>query len=517
MFLSGGVRPSRVLGYESIALPGHSDGAEHIGQTRETLGRYTMNAQLQPEPYTDFRLLINGRLVEGASTFDVINPATERVLAVCPKADVAQLDQAVAAAKAAFPAWSATPIEERRRLILKLADALAARTDEFARLLTQEQGKPLAMAQGELFGSVAMIQAFAAMDLSDKVLKEDATQRIVQRRAPLGVVAAITPWNFPMILLMIKIPPALLAGNTVVAKPAPTTPLTTLRFGELCAEIFPPGVVNVITDQNDLGGALTGHPDVAKVAFTGSTATGKKVMASVAGTLKRLTLELGGNDAAIVLDDVDPKEVAPKIFNAAMVNTGQVCLAAKRVYVHDSMYDAVCTELAKLADATVLGNGLDPDTQLGPLQNKTQFEKVQGYIADGRARGKIIAGGTRPDGPGYFIRPTIVRDIPDDARLVREEQFGPVLPVLRYSDVDDAIRRANSTDYGLGATVWSSNTERAFEVACRIDSGTVWVNKHLDMPPDVPFAGAKQSGHGSEMGQDGLEEFTQSRIINLAR
>ena len=395
MFLSGGVRPSRVLGYESIALPGHSDGAEHIGQTRETLGRYTMNAQLQPEPYTDFRLLINGRLVEGASTFDVINPATERVLAVCPKADVAQLDQAVAAAKAAFPAWSATPIEERRRLILKLADALAARTDEFARLLTQEQGKPLAMAQGELFGSVAMIQAFAAMDLSDKVLKEDATQRIVQRRAPLGVVAAITPWNFPMILLMIKIPPALLAGNTVVAKPAPTTPLTTLRFGELCAEIFPPGVVNVITDQNDLGGALTGHPDVAKVAFTGSTATGKKVMASVAGTLKRLTLELGGNDAAIVLDDVDPKEVAPKIFNAAMVNTGQVCLAAKRVYVHDSMYDAVCTELAKLADATVVGNGLDPDTQLGPLQNKTQFEKVQGYIADGRARGKIIAGGTR--------------------------------------------------------------------------------------------------------------------------
>ena len=228
-----------------------------------------MNAQLQPEPFTDFRLVIGGRLVEGASTFDVINPATERVLAKCPRADLAQLNQAVAAAKAAFPAWSATPLEERRRLVLRLADALSARADEFARLLTQEQGKPLAMAQGEIMGSVAMIQAFAAMDLNDKVLKEDATQRIVQRRTPLGVVATITPWNFPMILLMIKVPPALLAGNTVVAKPAPTTPLTTLRFGELCAEILPAGVVNVITDQNDLGGALTAHPDVAKVAFTG--------------------------------------------------------------------------------------------------------------------------------------------------------------------------------------------------------------------------------------------------------
>jgi acyl-CoA reductase-like NAD-dependent aldehyde dehydrogenase len=240
-------------------------------------------------------------------------------------------------------------------------------------------------------------------------------------------------------------------------------------------------------------------------------------MASVAGSLKRLTLELGGNDAAIVLDDVDPKEVAPKIFMAAMLNTGQVCLAAKRVYAHDSIYDELCAELAKLADAAVLGNGLDPDTQFGPLQNKTQFEKVQGYIADGREHGKIIAGGTRADGPGYFIRPTIVRDIADDARLVREEQFGPVLPVLRYSDIDDAIRRANSTDYGLGATVWAADTERAYEVACRIESGCVWVNKHLDMPADVPFGGAKQSGLGREMGQEGLEEFTQSRIINIAR
>ncbi|MEJ0034710.1 MAG: aldehyde dehydrogenase family protein [Gammaproteobacteria bacterium] len=476
-----------------------------------------MNAQLQNRLSPSFHLLIGGRLVEGASTFDVIDPATEQPVATCPRADVAQLNLAVASAKAAFPAWSATPIAERRKLILQLADALTVHSEELAKLLTQEQGKPLMGARFEIGGAIGITRVLAGLDLPLKVLKDDATGRIVQQRTPLGVVAAITPWNFPLILLMTKVAPALLAGNTVVAKPAATTPLTTLRLGELCAAIFPAGVVNVIADMNDLGNALTSHPDVAKVAFTGSTATGKKVMASVASTVKRLTLELGGNDAAIVLDDVDPREVAPKVFHAAMVNSGQVCLAAKRVYVPDSLYDAFCAELGKLAEAAVVGNGLDAATQFGPLQNKAQYQKVRGYIEEARQRGKIIAGGTPVSGPGYFIRPTIVRDIPDDTRLVQEEQFGPVLPVLRYSTLDEAITRANSTDFGLGATVWSSNTERAYEVALKIQSGTVWVNKHLDLPPDVPMGGAKQSGFGSEMGVDGLEEFTQAKIINIAR
>jgi acyl-CoA reductase-like NAD-dependent aldehyde dehydrogenase len=266
-----------------------------------------------------------------------------------------------------------------------------------------------------------------------------------------------------------------------------------------------------------LGGFLTQHPDVAKVAFTGSTATGKKVMASVAGTIKRITLELGGNDAAIVLDDVNVKDVAAKIFQGAMVNSGQVCLAIKRVYVPDSLYEAMCTELVELANATVIGDGLDAATQMGPLQNKAQFEKVKGFLEDARTHGKVIAGGSASERDGYFIPPTIVRDIPDDARLVQEEQFGPVLPVLRYSSIDDAIARANSTDYGLGGTVWGSDLKRAFEVAQRIASGTVWVNKHLELPPDIPFGGAKQSGLGTEMGQEGLEEFTQSKIINMAK
>ena len=478
-----------------------------------------MNAQADAVRNADhaFDLVINGKLTPGAATLDVINPATGKVLATCARADKAQLNQAVAAAKAAFPAWSRKPIAERRQLLLKIADAVAARSDEFARLLVQEQGKPLAMATREMKGAAALIKRHAALDLPARVLKDDEKGKLVRVQAPLGVVAAITAWNFPMTLVMNKVPPALLAGNTVVLKPAPTTPLTTLLFGALCKDILPPGVLNVIVDANDLGADLTTHPDVAKITFTGSTATGKKVMASAADTVKRVTLELGGNDAAVVLDDANIDDVAPKIFQAAMHNSGQVCIAVKRVYVHESQYDAMCAALAKLASEVVLGDGLQEGVTMGPVQNKAQFEKVKGFLEDARARGKVIAGGSPLDRDGYFIPPTVVRDLPDDARLVREEQFGPVLPVLKYSDVSDAIARVNNTEYGLGSSVWSANAERAFEVAQQIESGTVWVNKHLDVSPETPFGGAKQSGFGCEMGQEGLEQFTQTRIINVAR
>ena len=465
----------------------------------------------------DFNLLIGGQLVPGAATIPVINPATENVLADAPRASLAQLNDAVAAAKASFAAWSARPLRERGKSLVALADAFAACQDDFARLLTEEQGKPLPHAAGEISHSIDVIRYFSSLDLPLQVIKEDEGQKIVRQHTPLGVVAAITPWNFPMLLLMMKVAPALLAGNTVVIKPAPTTPLTTLRFGELCAEVLPPGVVNVIVDQNDLGEALTSHPDVAKVAFTGSTATGKKVMASAAQTLKRLTLELGGNDAAIVLDDVDPKDVAPKLFAAATMNSGQVCLATKRLYVHDSIYDEMCEELGKLAEATIVDDGIKQGTQMGPLQNNAQFEKVKGFLDEAKRYGKIVAGGGVLPRKGYFVSPTIVRDIPDDSRLVREEQFGPIVPVLRYEDLNDAIARANDSDYGLGCTVWSSDPERALDVARRVEAGVIWINKHLDLPPDIPMGGAKQSGIGAELGQEGLEEFTQAKIINMAK
>jgi len=463
-----------------------------------------------------YSLLIDGKLVGGAAQLEVINPATAEIIARCPRASETQLNQAVAAAKTAFVRWSSRTISDRRKFLLRLADELESQQEAMARLLTQEQGKPLAEAMWELVFAVGSIRALSAMDLPVEVVRESRTERIVRQFAPLGVVAAITPWNSPLLLLMIKLAPALLAGNTMVVKPAPTTPLTTLRFGEICAAVLPPGVVNIITDANDLGDTLTRHPDVAKVAFTGSTSTGRKVMASAASTLKRLTVELGGNDAAIVLDDVNPQAVASKIFHGAMMNCGQVCFAIKRVYAHESIYDALCKHLAVLADAAVVDDGLKQGTTIGPIQNKTQFAKLQLLLEDARSRGTIIAGGFVLNRPGYFMRPTIVRDIPDDARLVREEQFGPILPVLSFTEIDDAVARANDSEYGLSGTVWSSDEKRAYEVAKRLHAGTVWINKHLDLPPDIAVQGAKQSGFGAEMGDEGLKEFTQVTIINMA-
>ena len=464
-----------------------------------------------------FKLLIGGELVLGATSLDVVNPATGAVFEQCACADAVQLDAAVAAAARASASWSATLPVDRREVLQRIAAALAARSQEFATLLTREQGKPLVHALGEIHEAVAVIQAFAAMDLPDIVLRDDARERIVRQRAPLGVVAAITPWNYPLLLLMMKVAPALLAGNTVVAKPAPTTPLTTSLFGALCAPLLPPGVLNIIVDRNDLGGRLAAHPGIAKVAFTGSTCTGRRVLAATAGSIARVALELGGNDPAIVLDDADPDEVAVRLYAGAMANAGQVCFAIKRVYLPDTLYAPVCAALADLANATVVGDGLDPATQMGPLQNARQLARVRDLVADGRLHGRIIAGGGAPQEAGYFLRPTIVCDISDDARLVREEQFGPVLPVLRYVSVDDAIARANASEYGLGASVWGRDTQRAFAVAQRLEAGTVWINKHLEFPPDVATSGTKQSGYGAKMGRAGLEAFTQTRIINCAK
>ncbi|KRB80655.1 aldehyde dehydrogenase [Sphingomonas sp. Root710] len=465
----------------------------------------------------NLKLLIGGELVDGDSTMEVIDPATGAPFTTVPRGSVRQAERAIAAAKAAQPAWAALPLEDRRARMAAFADAIGANADKLARALVREQGKPLPEASFEIAATEAFIRHFNTIDLPVEVVQDDDVRRVEIHRKPLGVVCAIMPWNFPVLLAAFKFPAALLVGNSFILKPAPTTPVTSLMLGELAKDIFPAGVFNVVTDLNDLGPALTDHPDVAKISFTGSSATGKKVMAAAASSLKRISLELGGNDASIVLDDVDVATVAPKIFSKAFMNAGQVCIAVKRVYAHSSIYDDLCEELARLADEAIVGDGLEQGTQIGPVQNAAQYEKAKTFLESARREGNVIAGGDVADGEGYFIRPTIVRDIADGAMLVDQEQFAPILPVIKFDDVDDAVRRTNSSDYGLGGSVWSADRERAYAIARQIDSGMVWVNEHLDFGPHIPFGGAKQSGLGMELSTDGMLEFSQTSVINISK
>tara|TARA_B110001450_G_scaffold257008_1_gene290194 strand:+ start:6248 stop:7654 length:1407 start_codon:yes stop_codon:yes gene_type:complete len=464
---------------------------------------------------SEFKLLINGELRDGSSSFEVVNPATEEVVALCPAASEEQLDEAVAAARTAFVSWAATDISIRQAKLIEISEAIGAHAEKISNLLVQEQGKSLAQAQGEVGFAQAWCQHFSTQELPVEVLLDNKDQRIEIHHKPLGVVAGIMPWNFPFLISVYKLAPAIVVGNVIILKPAPSTPLTSLLLGELIKDILPPGVVQILSDENTLGPAITSHPGIAKISFTGSTPTGKVIMAAAAGTLKRLTLELGGNDAAIVLDDVNPKEVAEGIFGAAFLNSGQVCIAIKRLYVHESIYDEMCDEIAKLANASVVGNGLDEATQFGPVQNKAQFKKVRDYVEDARVNGNIIAGGDISDAPGFFVPLTVVRDIEDGTRVVDEEPFGPVLPIIKYSDLDDAVARANSSIYGLGGSVWSSDPDRGARVAQRLEAGTVWVNQHCAFGPHIPFPPAKQSGIGVEWGKQGLAELTAMQVVNI--
>lgn len=463
-----------------------------------------------------YSLLIDGRKVQGSGRIEVIDPATGDVFDSAPRADQPQALEAIRAASKAGKQWAALGYAGRKPYLHAFASAIEARAGELASVLNRERGGPMAECLREVAVTAAALRYFAEQYLPDKVLRHNSTERIIEQHYPQGVVAAIMPWNRPITLLSFKLGPALITGNTVIAKPAPTTPLSTLLIGEIAADILPAGVFQTLVDQNDLGPLLTSHPDIAHVSFTGSTATGKKVLAGAAQTLKRFTLELGGNDVAIILDDADLDVVIPKIFQAAMINAGQVCYATKRVYAPRHMLNEVARLLGEQADQAKLGDGLDPAHQIGPLQNRTQFEKVLALIEETRSEGTLVTGGKVLLGGGYFITPAIVRDLRDDARLVREEQFGPVLPVLPYDDLESVIARANDSEYGLGGSIWTSDVERGIQLASRIESGTVWVNRHMSLPFDVAFGGAKQSGIGLQNGTQGMEDFTQRRIVNVA-
>lgn len=462
----------------------------------------------------DYTMTIDGKAVSAARSFEAYNPATEEVIAQVPDADPADLDRAVAAARGAFPSWSALPVEERQRHVERIGDVIEANYEQFLHLLTREQGKPRAGAEWEIGGSIYWCREIATQSLPVKIIEQTDSRTVETRHVPLGVIGGITPWNFPVLLAVWKIAPALVAGNTMVLKPSPYTSLCTLKLGELLRDVLPAGVLNIVSGGNALGEQLVNHADVNKISFTGSTATGRRIMETASGNLKRITLELGGNDPAIVLPDVDVESTAQQLFWAAFQNSAQFCVAAKRLYIHEDIYDALAAALVEYARTVVVGDGAHQSSQLGPIQNRMQFEKLRNLFADVKAEGqKVLLGGEIGEGPGYFVPVTIVDNPPEDSRVVVEEAFGPILPLLRFSDIDDVVRRANDTQYGLAASVWGKDIGKARAIADRIEAGTVWINEIHTFSPHAAFGGHKQSGIGIENALEGLAEYTNAKTI----
>ncbi|MGE8134618.1 aldehyde dehydrogenase family protein [Novosphingobium subterraneum] len=463
--------------------------------------------------------LINGELVTTAESLEVVNPANEQVIGRVPACGAEELDRAVAAARAAFKTWSKTPVDDRRAVIRNMAAAIEGNFDELYRLLTSEQGKPHHQAQHEIHACAGIISAQSTLTL-EETINEDSAERLSRtRRVPVGVVAGIVPWNFPLLMAVQKIAPAILTGCTIVLKPSPFTPLTTLKFAELIKDIVPAGVVNIITGEDALGPMMTSHPDIDKITFTGSTATGKRIMEGASKDLKRITLELGGNDASIVLPDADVEKVAEQLFWSSFTNAGQICVAAKRVYIHEDIYDDLSKAIAEYAKTVKVGDGSEQGTGVGPIQNKKQFERVCELIQDAKDNGyKFLVGGdVDPSGSGYYVPITILDNPPEDARIVAEEQFGPVMPLMKFSSDDEVIARANNSEYGLAGAVWTKDTERGVKIAEQLETGTVWINEFLHLSPFAPFGGHKQSGFGAEYGIEGLKEFTYSQVITVKK
>ena len=471
----------------------------------------------------NYPLIINGETVTTAEHSEVINPATGAAFATCSKADVHIAQQAIGAASQAFGSWSKLPHAQRQAYCHQVAALMEANMAELMQLICQETGKPMGGLNGvgagmEVGGSAFWAHFTADLELPVEVLQDDDNGRVELHRKPLGVVASITPWNWPLLIATWHVIPALLAGNTVVIKPSPYTPITTLRMVELANTVLPPGVLNAVTGDGDVGGLLTSDPQIAKVVFTGSTPTGRKIMASASTTLKRLTLELGGNDAGIVLPGTNLEAALPAIFGCCFHNNGQTCAALKRLYVHHSQYDEVCQQMASMARAVKVGNGLEEGTELGPVQNAAQLAIVESLVASAKEEGgTILCGGERLAGDGYFYAPTVVAGLGNGARLVDEEPFGPVLPIIAYDSIEDVIALANNSDAGLGGSVWSDDIEAAQQLAGQLACGTVWINDHGAVQPNMPFGGVKQSGVGVEFGQEGLKEMTSCQSICIKK
>ena len=459
-------------------------------------------------------MTIGGSGASAHETFAVVDPATGEVFAHAPQCTPTQLDEAFAAAAAALPAWQADEAA-RRDALRSLAAAITAAKDELSALLVAESGKPTDLAALEVGAADMWLQYYADLDIPRIVLHDDEKAKIEIRHRPLGVVAAITPWNFPIASAVVKIACALRAGNSVVLKPSPFTPIASLRLGEIMNEVLPPGIVNVVTGGDELGAMMTSHPTPRKIAFTGSIAAGKHVAQSAAKDLKHVTLELGGNDVAIVLDDADLEVAIPAVLARAFFNVGQTCAVPKRIYVADSIYDDAVAVFASAAEAITLGSG--DEGQMGPMSTRPQYERICELVAEAVAQGVTpVTGGGPVDAPGFFFQPTILTGASEGQRIVDEEQFGPALPILRYGTVDEVVQRANKTMFGLCGSVWGEDIDRAQEVAERLECGVAYVNSHGVHRPSVPMLGVKWSGMGVENGVDGLLEYMERQVVYRA-
>ncbi|MFD4767816.1 aldehyde dehydrogenase family protein [Streptomyces niveus] len=442
-----------------------------------------------------------------AERFAVLDPATGEAFDEAPDQRPEELDAVVARAHAAWPGWRSDPTA-RAKALLTAADAVEAAGTDLAPLLTREQGKPLSESYAEVARVAARLRYFADPALSaprPRRITDGRPVRSEVRWRPLGPVAAIVPWNFPLQLASAKFTPALAAGNTVVLKPSPFTPLATRLLGSVISAALPEDVLTIVTGREPLGARLASHPGIRHVTFTGSVPTGRAVAAGASASLARVTLELGGNDAAVLLDDVDVERIAERLFWAAFRNCGQVCMAVKRVYAPARLYSQVVEALAHHARTVVVGAGLDPDSRLGPVNNAPQLARVERCTARALATGaRAAAGGHRLERPGYFFAPTVLADVPPTDPVVTDEQFGPVLPVLPYDSLDEAVTAANDTGFGLGGSVWGTDLDRAEAVADRLECGTAWINHHAELSLAQPFAGIKDSGVGVAGGPWGL-------------
>ena len=460
--------------------------------------------------------MIDGKKVVSNNTFAVTNPSTGATVGQVANCTTSDLDMAVDAANKAFLTWSKKSDAELQAACEAVAAKINEHAEEIAQILTAEQGKPLngMGSRFELGGAEAWAGHTASLSIPVKVIQDNEQGKVELHRRPVGVVGSITPWNWPVLIAVWHILPALRSGNTVVIKPSPYTPISTVRLVEVMNEVLPAGVVNVVTSDDKLqniGAAMSAHPGIAKMVFTGSINTGKRVMASAADTMKRLTLELGGNDAGIVLPDVDPKAIAEGLFWGAFNNNGQTCAALKRLYVHTDVYDEVCTELTNFAKQIKVGDGFADDSILGPINNQMQFDKVKSLVEAGKKEGRVLLGGE--PGEGLFFPPTLIADLSQSNPLVAEEQFGPALPIIKYTDLEQALAWANEGETGLGGSIWTADIAKGRELASRMKCGSLWINNHGAIQPNAPFCGVKCSGVGVEFGEEGLAEYTDIQVV----